>query len=685
MSNEKKVEDPLISLGPIPAHPDELQRRAHLGEYYPCINGVKIKPTRRFMQNTKTTTDFFDTFPKPIGFLAMPPDWVTESELEISLLGDEKYHEKHYNASGARLHEAGVLLFTCEFLRNFRNSGGRSFTEQELKKLIEDNIIIKKRMRGKPIISFSPLQSTKSIKINETFDNGTNPVGVREFFESQVFLNPVKFSPALLKPYLVKDYFIQRLTFDNLYLLNPNGDDDDAYAEFPVALYSGIFHGNTCCGRVFDEMDSREEFEDEDYNFSDRKRFTFDNKKEKIAFFLKICKMLIDGIEKDGESDDKKKECENHGNYGNTLVGLFDIEGDGDYFCSFLHNFMRNYVVILLFYKLIEKNDELKKIIYTQKRMTTTDITGAFKNKAFSIQTLPDADRKPVFEGQMTLGNRLDKQRVQRFLPTIDPSIARKYEVKKPSLIALLERYFSIILLIMSGRNANDYANPLNVVLCREDLLKPYEFSGLVHSAGELEYPPHPPVCDGKTMAHLLAERCPSILMRIIHVNPEKNNPIAYLIADERGETPKSIAIRELQVVSKNPDSLPDMIEKAVGAMTFFNSLPDRQPDVEEYNIKADALVQQKAEYQAKKKAKKEAQLKAVMGYDMAKEGPAFDTRFQPLTLQGRRIFKNQLETELGQGGRRSRKKNNRNKKRVKTLNKKKYRLSRMRRCKNKK
>lgn len=683
MSNEKKVEDPLISLGPIPAHPDELQRRAHLGEYYPCINGVKIIPTRK---NTKTTTDFFDTFPKPIGFLAMPPDWVTEGELEISLLGDEKYHEKHYDASGAgaaRLREAGVLLFTCEFLRNFRNSGGRSFTEQELKKLIEDNIIIKKRMRGTPIMSH--FESYSSIKINGTFDNGTNPVGVREFFESQVFLNPptVKFSPALLKPYLVKDYFIQRLTFDNVYLLNPNGNDD-AYAKFPVALYSGIFHGNTCCGDVFDEMDSREEFEDEDYSFiSDRKRFTFDTKKERIAFFLKICKMLIDGIEKDGESDDKKKECENHGNYGNTLVGLFDIEGD--YFCSFLHNFMRNYVVILLFYKLIEKNDELKKIIYTQKSMTTTDLTGAFKNKAFSIQTLPDADRKPVFEGHMTMGIRSDKQRVQRFLPTIDPSIARKYEVKKPSLIALLERYFSIILLIMSGRNANDDANPLNVVLCREDLLKPYEFSGLVHSAGELEHPLYPPVCDGKTMAHLLAERCPSILMRIIHVNPEKNNPIAYLIADERGETPKSIAIRELQVVLKNPDSLPDMIEKAMRAMTFFNSLPDRQPDVEEYNIKAE----QKAEYQAKKKAKKEAkkeaQLKAVMGYDMAKEGPAFDTRFQPLTLQGRRIFKNQLETELGQGGRRSRKKNNRNKKRVKTLNKKKYRLSRMRRCKNKK
>lgn len=147
----KKVEEPLISLGPIPY---TLERPAHLGEYYPCINGVQIKPTRK---NTRTTTDFFDTFPKPIGFLAMPPDWVTESELEISLslLGDKNYHEKHYDASGAaRLREAGVLLFTCEFLRNFRNSDGRSFTEQELKKLIEDNIIIKKRMRGMPIIDY---------------------------------------------------------------------------------------------------------------------------------------------------------------------------------------------------------------------------------------------------------------------------------------------------------------------------------------------------------------------------------------------------------------------------------------------------------------------------------------------------------------------------------------------------
>ena len=690
MSNEKKVKEPaddiVISLNPITAESEGGQAR--LGGYYPCINGVNITPTKK---NTRTTTHFFDTFPRPIGFLATP-DWVTESELEMSLLGDVKYHEKH---DGDDVFDAGGLFtppptqeqFTCGFLRSFRKSG-RSFTEQELKKLIKDNEIIKKRMS--PPKWYEPV-GVNGLNIN--FDEGLNPVGVREFFESQVFSNPpiVEFSPSLLKPYLVKSNFIKRLAVG----IYPIDNFSSVYmAKFPVALYSGIFHGNTCCGDVFAEMNSHEQFE-EDYSWERLREmrsnktlseFTFDTNKEKNAFFLKICKMLIDGIEKDGESDDKKKECENHGNYGNTLVGLFDIESD--YFCGFLHEFMRNYVVILLFYKLIEKNDELKKIIYTQKSMTTTDIIGALKRKAFSIQTLPDADGKPVFEGQMTMGNKSDKQRVRRFLPTIDPSIARKYEVKKTSLIALLERYFSIILFIMSSENYHHDANPLNVVLCREDLLKPYEFSGLVHSAGELEYPLYSPGCDGKTMAHLLAERCPSILMRFIHVNPEKNNPIAYLIADERGETPKSIAIRELQVVLKNPDSLPDMREKAIRAMTFFNSLPDTQPDVEEYKSQADAVAQtkaeyqakQKAEYQAKQKAAEEAQLK-VLGYDMAMKGPLLMpplSKTERINLQG--------PSQASQGGRRSRKKNNRNKKRVKvkTLNKKKYRSSRTRRFRSK-
>lgn len=248
-------------------------------------------------------------------------------------------------------------------------------------------------------------------------------------------MNPptVKFSPALLKPYLVEDHFIKRLTFDNVYLLNPNDDkSSDAYAKFPVALYSGIFNGNTCCGDVFDNMNSREELDEfyELYGGQVHQEHTFDTIKEKIAFFSKICKMLIDGMYKDGENGDKKKECENHGNYRNTLVGLFDFRGDRELYCHFLYRFMRNHVVILLFFKIIEKNDELKKTINTQKIMTTTDLTD-IKNKMFGIQTMPDADGNPVFEGQIAKGNMSDQKRVERFLPTIEPSIVRKYEVEK--------------------------------------------------------------------------------------------------------------------------------------------------------------------------------------------------------------------------------------------------------------
>jgi hypothetical protein len=679
MSNEKKVEEPLanddivIGLGPTSV---ELEERAHLGGYYPCINGVNTRRTRR-------TTDFFDTFPRPIGFLAMP-DWVTESELEMSLLGDD-YDYNHHDNSPLE-YVLGELRkprqqFTCGFLRSFRNNEGRGFTEKELKKLIEDNKIIEDRMRGRP----------RGVAIEINFKKGLNPVGVREFFERQVFSNPpiVKFSPALLKPYLISKEFIRGLV---LKIFGRLDDDDDVpidyvYTKFPVALYSGIFHGNTCCGQVFDNMTSREEI-DELYGgqVHQEHTFTFDTKKEKIAFFSKICKMLIDGMYKDGENGDKKKECENHGNYGNTLVGLFEIRGDRALYCHFLYRFMRNHVVILLFFKIIEKNDELKKTINTQKIMTTTDLTDV-KSKVFGIRTMPDADGNPVFEGQIAKGNRSDKKRVERFLPTIEPSIVRKYEVEKKSLIALMERYFSIILFLMGEAQKyynNHEENPLNIELCREGLAL---------------YPD----CDGKTMAHVLAKECPRILMRIMNSNPDKKNPIAYLIADDKGETPKSIAIQNLKL-QLELDFLPLHRESNMAALSFFESLPDTQPDVEiykseskaaaetlaAYRAKADAEAKAAAEAVAAYRAKADAEAKAAaeavaaarpMGYDMAIKGP--DLR-PILSLKDRKL----QGPGPGKGGRRSRKRNNRNKKRVKTLkNKKKYRSSRARRfhSKNKK
>jgi hypothetical protein len=117
------------------------------------------------------------------------------------------------------------------------------------------------------------------------------------------------------------------------------------------------------------------------------------------------------------------------------------------------------------------------------------------------------------------------------------------------------------------------------------------------------------------------------------------------------------------------------MIKKANGAMTFFNSLPDTQPDVEEYKIKADAVVQ------AKQKAADEAKLKADLGYDMKQQGPPL----MPLLSKKKRVVQGPNQaSQTSRGGRRSRKKNNRNKKRVKTLNKKKYRSSRTRRFRSK-
>lgn len=210
----------------------------------------------------------------------------------------------------------------------------------------------------------------------------------------------------------------------------------------------------------------------------------------------------------------------------------------------------------------------------------------------------------------------------------------------------------------------NHEENPLNIELCREGLAL---------------YPD----CDGKTMAHVLAEECPRMLMRIMNSNPDKKNPIAYLIADDKGETPKSIAIQNLKLQLKL-DFLPVHrgSNSNMAALSFFESLPDTQPDVEIYKSEAKAYAEEVAAYRAKAaaEAKADAQAKAdarPMGYDMAIKGP----ELIPLLSRNQR-------NGSGQGGRRSRKRNNRNKKRVKTLkNKKKYRSSRVRRfhSKNKK
>jgi hypothetical protein len=139
----------------------------------------------------------------------------------------------------------------------------------------------------------------------------------------------------------------------------------------------------------------------------------------------------------------------------------------------------------------------------------------------------------------------------------MESAMQRKNEETKIPFIKLFQRYYNVALLIMEKQTMAG-ANPLNVELCAADI-EIVPSSGLQFVARFV----NPMTPDGKTMAHFLAERGPQLLYRLMgdaHFNAS-DNPIAYLIPDATGQTPKSIA----------------MSTCTPRDCAFFTSLPDPQ------------------------------------------------------------------------------------------------------------
>ena len=502
-----------------------------LGGYYYCN---PIRPS------------YWDVFPRPIGFIARLSDWITELQLKAELY-----------PTPARLERKGFLeiipgrqRFKYSDLEKYRSKQGQSITPEELNQFVHDNHVLRCR---------------EEMKLSA----GLNPVGVRRFFETQVFSNPpvVELTPALLKPYLLSERQIDRL---------PDRFKDGAKV-VPVPIYSGLYHGNTCCGSVFSEMHTREEKVKYRY-----KSYTFGNQEERDAFFLQICKILIAGIEKD-DGDSDRNICVNHGNYGKCLVELFS--DDSDYSC---HNICYNYsllnrVVMLLFHKIIELNEKIRRTMDMDKSQR------AVMNFASTSKSVTGK-----------IPHYVKKAREEALVSSTRPMTERTKRERAP-LIALLERYFNIIASITNRFYETGGIlpiNPLNIELCAAEVeLDPTapDSAGLVRYVAKFTKPRNP---DGRTMAHLLAEECPRILMRMM-VDPAvkmkflheretrfeiqrtgvhfEANPIAYLIADSRGETPKSLAIRKLDVARSEAAILPKLQEVESRAYDFFMALPDPQ------------------------------------------------------------------------------------------------------------
>ena len=489
---------------------------------------------------------YWEVFPRPIGFIAILPDWINELQLKTEL----------YPAP-ARAAQKGFLeiipgrpRFKYGDLAKYRSKQGQSFTPQELAQIVHDNHVLVCREEMK-------------------LEMGLNPVGVRRFFETQVFSNPpvVELTPALLKPYLLSEKQIDRLP-----------DRFKAGAKVvPVPIYSGLYHGNTCCGSVFGIMHTREEKAKYRY-----KSYTFGNQEERDAFFLQICKILIAGIEKD-DGDSDRKICVNHGNYGKCLVELFS--DDSDYSChKFCYNYsLLNRVVMLLFHKIIEVNEKIRRTMDMDKSQR------AVMN--FASTSMPISGRIPRY---------IKKAQEEALVSSTRPMTERTKSERAP-LIALLERYFNIIASIINRFHDTGGIlpiNPLNVELCAAEVeLDPTapDSAGLVRYVAKFAKPRNP---DGRTMAHLLAEECPRILMRMMvdpavklkfHHDRETRfeiqqtgaqfdaNPIAYLIADSRGETPKSLAMRKLNEARIEAAILPNLQQIESRAYDFFMALPEPQ------------------------------------------------------------------------------------------------------------
>jgi hypothetical protein len=209
----------------------------------------------------------------------------------------------------------------------------------------------------------------------------------------------------------------------------------------------------------------------------------------------------------------------------------------------------------------------------------------------FASTSMPISGRIPPY---------IKKAREEALVSSTRAMTERTKRERAP-LIALLERYFNIITSITNRVHETGGIlpiNPLNVELCAAEVeLDPTapDSAGLVRYVAKFTKPRNP---DGRTMAHLLAEECPRILMRMM-VDPAVKmkflheretrfeiqrtgeqfdaNPIAYLIADAHGETPKSLAMRKLDIAVREAAILPKLQEVESRAYDFFMALPEPQ------------------------------------------------------------------------------------------------------------
>jgi hypothetical protein len=279
-----------------------------LGGYYHC------SPDHNSFWN------YWGIFPKPIGFVKTLPDWITEQQFKRVMIGERPKPTTPWlpTSPGARPEWGHGSIRDSEIRRHrekeeqlmkewdskdsrriryeykdfvdFKTREGRKFTSKELEEILRNNDIVTKR------------SSRSTLSQRYELDDGLNPVGVRNFFETQIFSNPpgVEFTPALLKPYM--------LNLKRVHDIDPNPRYLTRLENVPVALYSGLYYGDTCCGEVFDKMFTADEIKAYNYDFA----HTFKDDEDRNAFFLQVCKMVIAGIEKDG---DRRQDCANHGNY----------------------------------------------------------------------------------------------------------------------------------------------------------------------------------------------------------------------------------------------------------------------------------------------------------------------------------------------------------------------------------
>lgn len=555
---------------------------------------------------------YWGIFPKPVGFVKTLPDWITERQFKRVMIGERpKPTTPWLQTSPDARPEWKWVVSTSEIRRHqekeeqlmkewdskdsrriryeykdfvdFQTRDGRKFTSKELEEILRNNDIVTKR------------STRNTLSRRFELDAGINPVGVRHFFETQIFSNPpgVEFTPALLKPYM--------LNLTRVEAINPNPRYLTELVPVPVALYSGLYYGDTCCGEVFDKMLTPDEVRAYRYDSA----HTFKDLEERNAFFLQVCKMVIAGIEKDG---DRAQDCANHGNYGSCIVDFFKV--DSDYYCYKIsgNNFLRDRVIMLLFHKIIEANEKMREIIEFQKM------------KSVVVEQTLDPGKYIDFQGIKMAApprKRNEKAMMESILkPTIHSGKSQSHDSQREHYEALLNRYFDIIIEIM--KNTTDitrgmsgitrHPNPLNIELCSAEVeLVPTspDREGNVRYVAKFVKPRNP---DGRTMAHLLAERCPRILMRLM-VDPQVKdffvlkfddrdneryqnstgvyvyhskrflpNPIAYSIPDVNGNTPKSLAIAQLTDAVANA-RFRDLHRVESIALEFFSSLPEPQPE----------------------------------------------------------------------------------------------------------